>query len=183
MELPQLFAVLAAFLTWGVFIGVSKYYFRHAKRQSAAKTVLVVSAGVCTLAQLATVALVKPPGELWSWLGSTCFVPAHVLYWWALSTHGKARPAFVGVPVPPSAFAKTGPYGIVRHPIYTAYLFAWLAAPVASGQPWLLLTTLWMWLLYYRAARQEEAYFSATPFAPAYGEYRKQTGMFLPKLI
>jgi len=183
MELPQLFALLTAFLTWGAFIGVSKYYFRHARRRNAAKTLLVVSAGVCTLAQLVTVVLAKPPSEWWSWLGSAGFVPAHILYWWALSTHGKSRPAFVCVPVVPSAFAKTGPYGIVRHPIYAAYLLAWLAGPIASGQLWLLLTTLWMWLLYYRAARQEEAYFSATSFAPAYREYRKHTGMFLPRLI
>src|SRR5437762_10028672 len=95
MELPQLFAVLTAFLTWGAFIGVSKYYFRHARRRNAAKTLLVVSAGVCTLAQLVTVVRAKPPSEWWSWLGSAGFVPAHILYWWALSTHGKSRPAFV----------------------------------------------------------------------------------------
>src|SRR3974377_2186180 len=99
------------------------------------------------------------------WNGLACYGAANVVFWWALAAHGKAHPAFAFIPVTPFSFTRTGPYRLVRHPIYSAYLLAWLAAPIVTGRWWLLLTLAWMWLLYYRAACSEEVHFSTSPFA------------------
>ena len=47
---------------------------------------------------------------------------------------GNARkhPAFAFIPTTPVSFTKTGPYRLIRHPIYTAYLLTWLAGPVTE---------------------------------------------------
>jgi protein-S-isoprenylcysteine O-methyltransferase Ste14 len=71
----------------------------------------------------------------------------------------------------------------LRHPIYSAYLLAWIAAPLATGQFWLLLPAAAMGCLYYRAARQEENSFLTSSFAPRYKDYQERTGMFLPRIV
>jgi protein-S-isoprenylcysteine O-methyltransferase Ste14 len=84
------------------------------------------------------------------------------------------------VPVAPQFLTQRGPYRLIRHPIYTAYLLVWLAGPVIAAQPWLLLTTLWMASLHYYAARQEEQQFARSDLAGDYAVYRRGTGMFVP---
>jgi protein-S-isoprenylcysteine O-methyltransferase Ste14 len=160
---------------------VMRRSFRFADQKNLAKSCLTGSGVFCTVAQLVAVASTKPPTGLLPWLGVCCLLLANLLLFWALSIHGKARPAYAFVPTAPVSFAQTGPYRFVRHPIYTAYLLAWLAGPLVTGHFWLLATVGWMAFLYYRAARQEERFFSASPFAAKYQEYLKQTGMFFPR--
>jgi protein-S-isoprenylcysteine O-methyltransferase Ste14 len=180
---PMHGAVLAAgYLTWIAFTVCMRYYFRKRRQANAAKNWLVRCASACTVGHLVALALVTPPTPLLSWAGVACFAVANGLYWWALLAHGKDRPAFAFARVTPPAFTERGPYRRVRHPIYTAYLVAWLAGAVATGLPWLLLTVLGMGLLYYRAARLEEELFLASPVADDYRQYRRRTGMFVPRL-
>ncbi|MBI5671337.1 MAG: isoprenylcysteine carboxylmethyltransferase family protein [Chloroflexi bacterium] len=75
-----------------------------------------------------------------------------------------------------------GIYGIIRHPQYTGFwlitlgmLFDWATLPMLIMYPLLL-------VLYYRLARKEEADMEAE-FGDAYRQYRRRTGMFLPKLF
>jgi protein-S-isoprenylcysteine O-methyltransferase Ste14 len=160
--------------------GLGMKWFQHARERTAAKRVLEVSAYVSAFVQLLVILLspsVPIPLQL---VGVALYVLALVVFGWARAAHGSQRPAFVGVAVTPSFLTKTGPYRVIRHPIYTAYLLAWLAGPVIAAQPWLMLTTVWMFVLHYRAARQEELSFAHTPFAPEYAAYQRRTGMFVP---
>lgn len=75
-----------------------------------------------------------------------------------------------------------GIYGVIRHPQYTGFwlitlgmLFDWATLPMLIMYPLLL-------VLYYRLARREEADMEAE-FGEAYRQYRRRTGMFLPKLF
>jgi protein-S-isoprenylcysteine O-methyltransferase Ste14 len=74
----------------------------------------------------------------------------------------------------------TGPYGIVRHPIYTGILLAVLATMIAKGTilgiagAVLLATGLWM------KARLEEAWLRSELGAEAYDSYRRRVPMLLP---
>ena len=125
-----------------------------------------------------------PPPAGWGLgLGLACYGFANLVFWSALWAHGKARPAFAFITVKPSTLTRRGPYRLIRHPIYSAYLVAWLAGSIITGQPWLLATVAWMWLLYYVAARNEEKCFAQTSFRQDYDEYRNQTGMFFPRLL
>jgi protein-S-isoprenylcysteine O-methyltransferase Ste14 len=181
---PTHLTVLAAgYLTWAAFTVCMRYYFRKRRQASTAKDWLVRCAFFCTALHLLALALVAPPNLPLAWAALACYAAANVFYWWALAAHGRERPAFVFVPVAPAAFTDRGPYRLVRHPIYTAYLLGWLAGTLATGLPWLLLTVAVMGLLYYRAARLEEKSFLASPFARQYRAYQRRTGMFLPRSL
>ena len=183
MHLDRVAALAAGYLTWIAFSVCMRYYFRKRHRVNSAKSWLVRCAALCSLGHLAALALVAPPKPVLAWIGVGCFLVANALYWWALAAHGKQRPAFAFARVTPPAFTERGPYRLMRHPIYTAYLIAWLAGAVATGLPWLLLTVAAMGLLYYRAAALEEQLFLTSPVAPDYQLYQRRTGMFVPKLI
>jgi len=74
----------------------------------------------------------------------------------------------------------TGPYGIVRHPIYTGLILATLGTAVAEATvpalSGLVLITLGLWL----KARLEERFLTAELGEEAYGAYRRRVPMLLP---
>lgn len=183
MHVPHLVLVMLASLTWAGFAVMMKAFFRCADQKTPAKTCLIFSAYICSLMELAVVILCRSRSELGGWVGVGCFGLANLIFWWSLSSHGKKHPAFAFIPTAPVSLTKTGPYRLIRHPIYSAYLLTWLAGPIATGQLWLLLPIAWMGLLYYRAAWQEEQFFSSSAFALEYAAYQKQTGMFFPRVL
>jgi protein-S-isoprenylcysteine O-methyltransferase Ste14 len=181
MDTTRVAVLSAACSTWVSFAVCMRYYFRHAHHKQPAKIWLSRCALLCTFAQLAALFWVGNAGPVLAWCGVAGFAVAQGLYWWALATHGRRRPAFAFVPVAPASLVQSGPYRLVRHPIYTSYLLTWLAGAAAAGQPWLLLAVPLMGTLYYRAAREEEQSFLAGPLAEQYREYHRQTGMFVPR--
>jgi protein-S-isoprenylcysteine O-methyltransferase Ste14 len=156
-------------------------YFRCADQRTPAKTALILCGFACTAAQIAVIAIGRPAGTAWFWLGAGGYALANFVFWWALSAHGKTHPAFAFIRVSPSSLTTAGPYRVVRHPIYSAYLLAWCAGAVISAQPLLLLGVVCMGLFYTNAARQEESWFLSSPLAPRYREYQRRTGMFFPR--
>ncbi len=176
-------AVSATYGTWAAFAVCMRYYFRRYRTANRAKDWLVRCGGVCSLAQMALVALCPLPAPPFIYGGVACLALANGLFWWALATHGRRRPNFAFVPAVPDSFTVRGPYRLMRHPIYTAYLVGWLGGSLTCGQVWLLGFVALMGVFYYRAARQEETLFLASPLGPQYRDYRGRTGMFLPKLL
>ena len=76
----------------------------------------------------------------------------------------------------------TGPYALVRHPIYTGLIFAiWTTAAAQATAAGLLgaaLITFGLWL----KARAEERFLTAELGADAYGTYRRRVPMLIPFL-
>jgi protein-S-isoprenylcysteine O-methyltransferase Ste14 len=74
----------------------------------------------------------------------------------------------------------SGPYAIVRHPIYTGILAAVIATAAAKGTipglAGLLLITLGIWM----KARMEETWLSGQIEAGAYQQYRRKVPMLIP---
>lgn len=74
----------------------------------------------------------------------------------------------------------SGPYGLVRHPIYTGLIFALVATAVAearaTGLAGAALITFGLWL----KARIEERFLTAELGADAYGDYRRRVPMLVP---
>jgi protein-S-isoprenylcysteine O-methyltransferase Ste14 len=155
-------------------------WFQHAKERTAPKRLLEISAYLSAFVQLLVILISPAVPIALQLVGVALYGLALAVFGWARAAHGSQRPAFVGVGVKPSFLTQTGPYRVIRHPIYSAYLLAWLAGPIIATQPWLLLTTAWMFALHYRAAYQEELSFAQTPFAPEYAAYQRRTGMFVP---
>jgi protein-S-isoprenylcysteine O-methyltransferase Ste14 len=81
----------------------------------------------------------------------------------------------------PRSLATTGPYSMVRHPLYIGNLLILAGAIVASEVVWLLpLAMAWAFLVYARVARHEERQLAAR-----YGEewlrYCRQVPRWLPR--
>jgi protein-S-isoprenylcysteine O-methyltransferase Ste14 len=182
MKLDTFLAFAVAGLTLLVY-GLGMRWFHNRKDRTPAKTRITVSAYICAAVQLTVILLSQPVPAVCRWIGAGLYVLGMVIFWWSRAAHAGRRLAFVHSNASPSFLTQTGPYRVIRHPIYSAYLLAWLAGPIISAQPWLLLTTLWMVVLHYLAARQEERSFGASAFAQDYERYRRRTGMFLPSVI
>jgi protein-S-isoprenylcysteine O-methyltransferase Ste14 len=81
----------------------------------------------------------------------------------------------------PDAVCTEGPYRWVRHPLYAAYLTAYLAVLVALPH-WLTATVFLANIaLFAHAAHNDEKHIAASALAADYAAYRERTGMFLPR--
>ena len=78
--------------------------------------------------------------------------------------------------------ASSGPYALVRHPMYGAVLWSGTAAVAFFLQSWMVLLGAvplhlsWVWLV-----RKEEALLEHR-FGDVYRQYAAETGQFLPRL-
>lgn len=73
-----------------------------------------------------------------------------------------------------------GPYGYIRHPLYTALFLGYLGTLLAL-QSWALVWWFPVFIASYLIFAKEEETVMARGFGDAYRDYRRQTGMFLPK--
>jgi protein-S-isoprenylcysteine O-methyltransferase Ste14 len=74
----------------------------------------------------------------------------------------------------------TGPYAIVRHPIYTGILAAIFATAAMKGAPLSLIGALVMTLGFRTKARLEESFLREQLGAEAYESYRRRVPMLIP---
>jgi protein-S-isoprenylcysteine O-methyltransferase Ste14 len=82
----------------------------------------------------------------------------------------------------PQSVCVEGPYRLVRHPVYSSYLLAFLATLVAfpSAASATLFAINLAFFVY--AAAAEERVLASSPLASAYCDYKNSAGMFLPRL-
>lgn len=93
---------------------------------------------------------------------------------WSVHTLARARRD--------NKLADTGPYALVRHPMYGAVLWSGTAAVAFACQSWIvLLGVVPLHLLWIRLVRPEEQELCRR-FGDAYGQYAEGTGQFLPRL-
>jgi protein-S-isoprenylcysteine O-methyltransferase Ste14 len=124
--------------------------------------------------------LLKVNLPLWATVvGSILFVIDNIWGFLAMVFNPNYTPLYT---VPPQQFvlATHGPYGIIRHPRYASEAFQNITLFLFTGI-WLPLLGLIGWVAIYHQARAEENYLMALA-AKEYGEYRKRTNMFFPKL-
>ena len=76
----------------------------------------------------------------------------------------------------------TGPYGIVRHPIYTGLIFGMLVTGVAIGLVTTILGAILISLGMWQKGRMEEVFLSKELGEDAYGAYCRRVPMIIPFL-
>ena len=74
---------------------------------------------------------------------------------------------------------RSGPYALVRHPIYTGILLATIGAVVANDRWSAVLALALMAAAFLRKIATEER-FMAEAFGPAYADYRRATARLVP---
>ena len=76
---------------------------------------------------------------------------------------------------------RTGPYGWVRHPIYSGILLAMLGTALVRRQPRGVIAFLLLWLAFLLKSRMEER-FMRQAFGPEYDDYIRTTGALVPRI-
>ena len=74
----------------------------------------------------------------------------------------------------------TGPYRLVRHPIYLGLILAVLATAIEKGNSFALLGAAIIIVAFYRKARQEERFLRTELGEEAYEAYARKTAMLVP---
>lgn len=125
------------------------------------------------------------PLRLWSlptgaaWVMAALCIAGFAFAWWARLHLGRLWSAFVTRKAD-HRIIDTGPYGIVRHPIYAGIILAALALAIVKDTVYAvagaLLATLGFWI----KARLEEGFLREQLGADAYDAYRRRVPMLLP---
>ncbi len=76
----------------------------------------------------------------------------------------------------------TGPYGIVRHPIYTGLIFGMLVTGIAIGLVTTILGAILISVGMWQKGRMEEVFLSKELGEDAYGAYCRRVPMIIPFL-
>lgn len=76
---------------------------------------------------------------------------------------------------------RSGPYSLVRHPIYSGILLAIVGTAVAEGRIFGLMAIPFFWIGFWIKSRIEERFMLKT-FGDQYVEYSQSTGALVPKL-
>ncbi|HWO01354.1 MAG TPA: isoprenylcysteine carboxylmethyltransferase family protein [Blastocatellia bacterium] len=77
---------------------------------------------------------------------------------------------------------RTGPYRLVRHPIYSGMIGMFLGTALVSGELHGLLAVVIIAMAYWRKTRLEERHLSAV-FGTAYDDYRRKSYALIPGVL
>ncbi|HMF19122.1 MAG TPA: isoprenylcysteine carboxylmethyltransferase family protein [Gemmataceae bacterium] len=179
MEL--LLAKLVAVITGAEYIGATLFYFR---RRGKLRDTFLMSVFLLGAVNLHAVLLVladdTPLPQVM--VAFVLFGISNILFWWAVVSHGAMRPSAVFGETTPDAVITSGPYRIVRHPIYLAYIAAFLGSAFVGNHWSLFLTTLGLFACYDWAARNEERLLvnDTGPIGERYRDYQRRSWRWLP---
>lgn len=110
------------------------------------------------------------------------FMCSLALFEWARRTVRGKFFSYVFSHDTPQFLLTTGPYAYVRNPFYVSYLLAYIGAAILFPGIATLGVLIMMGILLVKAARFEEGKFQHSSLAAEYESYRRQTGMFIPRL-
>ena len=118
--------------------------------------------------------------DVLAWVAAPLLVAGLALFAYSHSTIGRYWNIDVRIQAG-HQLVTSGPYGWVRHPLYTALFMGYLGT-IIGLQSWVLFAGLpvFIWS-YFIFARKEERVMEQG-FGSVYRTYRRDTGMFLPKL-
>jgi protein-S-isoprenylcysteine O-methyltransferase Ste14 len=109
------------------------------------------------------------------WLTAVCFA----FCWWARLTMGRLWSGLISR-LPDHRIVDTGPFAIVRHPIYTAIIAAAFLLAIAQGTAEGLAGAVLFLVAFWLKARIEEDFLRKELGAELYDAYRRRVPMLLP---
>jgi len=159
------------------------------RRESMASRVLrpVVIVGAMVLLGLPRLPLgllgrrFLPPGVWWFWIGAAVTAAGLLFAVWARRRLGRNWSQAVTVKQDHELIT-SGPYAIVRHPIYSGHLLAFVGWAVACGQWRGLLAVALVLAVFWHKLRLEEKWMHAQ-FGEPYEAYSRRVPALLPYVI
>ena len=113
------------------------------------------------------------------WTGLVIAMVGMALFVWAM-VHLSAHYSPCYDAKLPSQIVSTGPYAMIRHPVYTANLLLILGVAVSTGSVWTMLNFIGLFAFYIHCAKIEEK--ALAQRFESYEYYLGQTGRFVPRL-
>ena len=180
MTLDILVTVLAV-ATIGSYLWSVKFHFESGALEAGAK---LISAMVVTGAIIFTVLtwLNTQPVAV-QLLGLVLQGLALLLFWVTIRETRNASLLAVFTDKNPGSLVTSGPYRYIRHPFYSSYLLFWLGWAIATANLLSLVLFAIMFLIYWRAAAQEEEKFAHTPMADEYASFKSGRTRFIPFVL
>lgn len=123
---------------------------------------------------------ITPEPLAWALVGMT--FAGFAFCWWARLHLGTLWSASVTIKADHKVI-DTGPYRLVRHPIYTGILVAAVARLLLYPTPWILVGLALLTFGFWMKARVEERFLSAELDPDAYGAYARRTKMLIPFVL
>ena len=135
--------------------------------------------GVAALGQFTQRLWTEPDDVAWTLVGLT--VAGFAFCWWARLHLGRLWSGFVTLKEG-HHIVDTGPYGLVRHPIYSGLMFSAFMTAGLRGTPAAFLGAALITLGFSLTARIEEGFLREQLGAEAYGAYARRVPMLVPRL-
>ena len=176
------FLVLAVGLAIAAAIALAvRYHFQSGARPARFRILLLFST-INVFAFARALWLTKPPAER-LWAALVLFIAAAALFAWTIAASRRARLKLIYETDEPQAVLKDGPYRFIRHPFYASYIVFWTGCALATLDPVNIAFAATIVPVLAMAALAEEAQFARSPEAAAYAAYRREAGLFWPKLF
>jgi len=180
-------SVMACIATYGLFAWASvRVFVTNDAASSKTKRLVGVFGSLAAIYFISLSALSDAP----QWrkvLAVGLFFGAIALFLWAISQFSSDEIGFAGSGRPPEKLVTTGPYQLIRHPIYVAYVLGWLGGAAASMTLFQALVSFLfvtiMGAIYVRSALLEERALLTSELANEYGNYLNATKRFVPLLV
>jgi protein-S-isoprenylcysteine O-methyltransferase Ste14 len=183
----------ALWLAWIASWGLAAIWTRRTQaRPPLGETLLYIVPTIAgwSLLFLSANATVKAPDSalalrLWrlpewgSWAMTGVVAASFAFTWWARVTLGDLWSSSISRKEN-HVIVETGPYGLVRHPIYTGLIAALFATAVEVGAAPALVGAALMSFAFWIKARLEERFLMAQLGEGAYADYRRRTPMLAP---
>ena len=174
---------------WGVYWLVSAVgNKRIAKRESALSRLMhlgplvvafvLVASPRLSLSLLSQRFLPEAQWRVWFWLGALITAAGLLLAVWARVHLGRNWSASVTVKEQHEHIT-SGPYGLVRHPIYAGLLLGFLGTALAIGEWRGLLALFIVFASLWPKLRREER-FMDEQFGDAYASYKRRVSALIP---
>ncbi|MFI5258973.1 MAG: methyltransferase family protein [Candidatus Limnocylindrales bacterium] len=141
---------------------------------------IVIGLGVAVSGVGALLGLAEPLGAALRVIGMAVLAGAGIVATWAVRTMGKhlVAPAEVR---PDTELVTTGPFGVVRHPLYLSVLMLWAGGTLALLSPVLAIGLVLVVPAFYLRARAEERMLTRH-FGAGYTAYATRVPMLRPRI-
>lgn len=179
-------AIVAAWLIWLVtWILAAGWSARTASHHDlgaeSPSRVLTLAAIVMVIASYWP----APWGLLWTppnWLGWVCFalVGVGLIFTWLARLHLGPLWSSTSAPTEDHCIVDTGPYGVVRHPVYAGLLLATVATAAERGRLEALAGALVLMAAISLRAKLEERFLRRDLGDETYAAYRRRVPMLIP---
>ena len=187
MRTPEIALRTVWFIWWITWLAAAAWSDRAAKRPPRRSQIVyrLLAAGGAILLFGLYRHDVAAEGTLWrtplslSWVMVAIACIGLLFTWWARLHLGRLWSSSVGRKAH-HRVVDSGPYGIVRHPIYSGITLASIATAVVRGTLTAWLGVVVMTLGWYVKARMEEEFLREELGADAYSAYARRVPMLVP---